>query len=354
MHAELLSILSNALGQMPSGTGGQLSLRCSEGTWDVVSGTGQTGAALRQQDLHPGYCLTRPLLAIASGILVDRFDLVLSEPIGLVELLDGVTVLLDCSVEDVLSHQVGLTGPTAFEWRALDWPDLVAAVASVTSTGEPSYSEVMSGLAIEAIIQRHTGVDATDWVARQVLEPLSLSADICMDPALLLRARAGAELQVPVGGDRSTRYPLLSELLAPHLQRTRLAFGAWITARGLADLYWRWITSLERSELTPGLPRPETSRSLLAARPGFHDPSQGHDAQYSAGGLVVDLARAGVCTTATPRAFGHPGGFSTSFGLADLDPPISIGAYLNGIIDNFDDLAAVRSEVASQCLDLVR
>jgi CubicO group peptidase (beta-lactamase class C family) len=347
----LTYLLINSLEGGRLGVGGQLSIRSELGVCDVAVGMGVGQKPMTPWTQHPSFCLAKPLLGLSVGLLIDDgFDP--QAQVGTVALHSaGDAINLSCSTFDVLSHQAGLTGPSALQWRILEEDVLPSVLSSVTATDAPRYSDVVGGLVVEAVIRRQTGSDPADWVTRHLLEPMGLD-DISVEPGAVGRVIKSGTASVPFGALPADPTPIISELLEVHWARSRLAFGGWTASRSMADLYWN-LLEVVRGTAVEGAPSVDVLASLLEPETPFRDEAQGHTVCFSAGGFLLGLEEAGVSATAGPRSFGHAGGYASAFAFADPDSGVAVAAYLNGISVDFAALASARSSLSDACLSVI-
>jgi CubicO group peptidase (beta-lactamase class C family) len=257
----LTYLLINSLEGGRLGVGGQLSIRSELGVCDVAVGMGVGQKPMTPWTQHPSFCLAKPLLGLSVGLLIDDgFDP--QAQVGTVALHSaGDAINLSCSTFDVLSHQAGLTGPSALQWRILEEDVLPSVLSSVTATDAPRYSDVVGGLVVEAVIRRQTGSDPADWVTRHLLEPMGLD-DISVEPGAVGRVIKSGTASVPFGALPADPTPIISELLEVHWARSRLAFGGWTASRSMADLYWN-LLEVVRGTAVEGAPSVDVLASLL-------------------------------------------------------------------------------------------
>lgn len=330
--AEALGVL---LEEGDVGLGVQLSVVGPARGGDWALGVDSIGRPMAPTTLHPGYCATKPVLALAVGALVVDGVLGLDDDVGDPVVAGPVTV------GEVLAHtRVELASPDLTEWRMADADRRAVLWAEGGAAGRAhpgvAYSEVVGWTLLQRAVEEVTGRPALEVVEERVLAPLGLGDDIVLDPARLGAAADAGLLAVPVGGLPVDAVPLLTEATAPALADCGPALGGFVTARGLARLCdgafgddahpalaaaWRAVRSAERA------PQPDLT---LRQPAGFR------------GGAMTDLAAYGVDARLAPGAVGHVAAIIQAFALHAPAAGISLAVVGNGLATSGEDLRLVR------------
>jgi CubicO group peptidase (beta-lactamase class C family) len=326
---EVVEALEEALMDPVAGCGGQVYVakNCVP-LIDVAVGATVGGEQLDCRHLHSGFCLTKPLLAIAVGHLLERHGLYVAADCR--ELLGPAPwIPVGTKLTDVLSHSAGLIRPFGFEWRLCE-PHLRHAFLK-TIENEPgfAYSEIAAGLIIEGIIRRVTGRPSTSFIESEILVPLGLEDEIIVSSQRALASDVHCRVRVPIAPLGTRRIPLLSERLPSQLAQTRPAFGCLVTMRGIGKLFGAIDRVLNGSK-QPGLPTPQTMGLLLAIKRGPEEDAVLHRRCAFAGLFQIGLDAHRVSTLASSSAVAHTGGMATCVALADPARSLALGLYLNG------------------------
>lgn len=341
------------------GLGGQISTYdVSSGEYvDVAVGCSLPGVPLSPSTAYPAYCLVKPLAAVAIGHLMDLGAVDLAQPIGtLVGDYEPLLPSASVTVGEVLSHNAGLENPVAFEWRICppsDRADLLNRYRR--PAGERAvYSELLSGLMIERIIENTCGIPAHEFVTDVILTPLGVANDFAISPLQSDRLFDERLLAVPVRVAGGTVLSLISEALPQQRNDIRLAFGAFCTVKGMNRVFAGLLKSIRGEAAVPGLPSATALRSLLEyPRASRHDAICERQPAYSAG-FAVQLQDHQVASLTSDQAFGHSGGVALSFALADPELGMTVTAMLNGCLLDFPELFERRLHLADQVIEVAK
>ena len=150
--------------------------------------------------LHPSWCLTKPLLSLAIGHLLDEGQLSLATTVRSLGLSIPLAVQESVTVGDLLNHSAGLRHPLMIGWRITPEGKRPSLLRAADNRAVPRivYSEIAAGLVVEEIVAQLTGIDAAIFVRRRILEPLGLETEILIDRATACDPRIMARLRVPV------------------------------------------------------------------------------------------------------------------------------------------------------------
>lgn len=297
---------------------------------DVAAGD-TIGGPLERSHLHNVYCATKPLLPLAIAQLVEQGELDLDRPVSSI-LGPGHPVAPGWAVttSQVLCHAAGLARPSAMMWRMRPPQHRMQLLDFAGGAPAAEYSELVGWLILEALVERLSGVDASTFLARRVIEPLGLEDGLILDAEARLSALL-PRVRVPFGGLPDEAIPLLSERIPNQVVDLRPAFGGLATMSALGALYTE-LGRAYRGETRPGLPSGTTLRAMLARRRGWmHDPILDRDVDFG-GGFMVDIGRGRFDDGAARHAFGHTAGMSNTVAFHDPDVGLSMSLYINGVI----------------------
>lgn len=304
------------------------SLYVEQGGQVVVDVTVRTGVGVvPDAPVHPTYCLTKPVLVLALGHLLDA---------GLVELdaevgpLVGADLPGGLTLAHLLAHQAGLGEPRAYLWRMTPPAARAALLAGSPppEVGRPAYSEVRAWQLLGTLVSRLAGRPLADHLEAAVLGPLDI-ADLAVTPARAARARRARVLEVPLAGLPGPAVPLLTEALPVTLADADACCVGYSSASAAGRLYGALRRALGGASV-PGLPSGAALGALLRARrPREHDEVLGRSCAF-AGGFMVDLVDHAVTAKASSDAFGHSAGLTPSLAMADPDADLALALYVDG------------------------
>jgi CubicO group peptidase (beta-lactamase class C family) len=298
--------------------------------WDVALGETVGREPLDVAHLHSGFCVTKPLLGLAVGVLIDRGLVSLADRVDRIEIPQvptGTTVAM------LLNHSAGMVLPTAAVWRCAPRDERRALLGAPANGHANGYSELASGLVLEQLIRSAAGIDPAQFVTSEILVPLD-ATDIVLHPSIARRDDVRPRIRVPFFGDPDGPVPLLSESLPVQLADIRPAFGGLVSARALGRLM-RAVGKVLRGKLVEGLPSPRTLASMLECRRGVtYDTLLRRSCDF-AGGFMVGLEHHGL-EGLSERAVGHTGGLATALAFADPVSGIAAAMYLNCLLADAD------------------
>ncbi len=302
------------------------------------------GQTVALSTLHPGYCVTKPLVPLAIAHLIDQVGLDLTAPLRSSS-FDLRWLSPTASVADLLTHDAGMAEPTAALWRMTPIDRRSALFASSPARSGPAYSEVAAWLALAAFIEGSTGQSAERFVETTILKPAGLADDIIIGPERALKALECGRVQVPVAGLPVEQVPLLSEALPQQLADVSVAFGGLVNASGLGRLYTK-IRRAVAGQRVEGMPSSCSLQELMRHRRANKWDATLRRACSFAGGFMDGLHEHGI-TDRLPGAIGHSSGIVPAFGLCDVERRLSIGCYLNGVAPSSADLQSIRTAVVA-------
>jgi CubicO group peptidase (beta-lactamase class C family) len=149
---------------------------------DVWTGAAdETGTPWREDSLAVSYSTTKGVVATALHICVDRGLLDYDDRVAEHWPEFGRNGKEDITVRQVLCHEAGLfdvasflTGPD----MVLDWDAMVAGLEAMAPAFEPGtgngYHAVTFGFLVGELVRRVSGLGITEFVQREIAEPLAL------------------------------------------------------------------------------------------------------------------------------------------------------------------------------------
>jgi CubicO group peptidase (beta-lactamase class C family) len=307
--------------------GGQVAVvQGGSATLDVAFGE-TLGRPMELRHLHPGFCVTKPLLGVLVGHLLDDGDLHLDQTVrsGLHPgTASGV------SLAGLLNHSAGLIEPTAADWRLCPPAKRAELVSSTGPSTGPGYSEVAAGLVLEELIEDSTGSCASDLIGQRVLDPLGLGDSLVVSSTRALESDVREVTTVPFAEVGGSWVPLLSERLPDHVATIRPALGSLVNASGLARFYGA-LCRVAKGEVVDGLPS-QCSLAALLGRPARHeDPVLARECSFS-GGFMVGLREHSFGHLVSDDAFGHSAGITQSAAFCDPAGDLAAAFYFNGSV----------------------
>lgn len=347
------SLLAEILARPGSGTGCQLHVSLRGATVvDLAVGATIGGEPLRTDHLHSGFCITKPLLGLAVGHLIDGGRLAPTAPVNDVIgahpwIPSGVTVA------EVLSHDAGLLRPLGYEWRLCPPDQRDDFLNTITNEVSSVYSEIGAGLVIEALVVASTGRSPSEFIEEEILRPLGVLDEVIVDSSLAVSQTVRSRVRVPIGGLPDRCIPLLSERVGNQLAETRPAFGSLVTMRGVGIV----AAAIERvlaGHDHAGVPSPATLASMMGHRRSVRRDDLLHrDCEFAAM-MQVGLGRHHVSNSATTRAVGHVAGIANCVTVSDPGSGMALAAYLNGsTLGDPHRAAATRLDLVDGIIDLV-
>ena len=327
--------------------GGQLTVAI-DGKAELAAVYGMTlGRKLRESDLHPGFCITKPLLGLAVGLLVDDELTTLDAVVESTTLSAASTGV---PLTSLLNHEAGLTEPNAAAWRICPVAERWRLLAAASRADRPGYSEIAAGLVLEEFIEQKIGEVAEKFIETRIIDPLGLSEEIIISRERALELLVRRRTAVPFSVRPEQCIPLLSERLECQVAEIRPAFGALVSANGLCRLY----TALGRvfhGTRVHGLPSSQTLNQLLAAVARFDEPSLGRLCSF-AGGFMVHLEDHSFGHNISSDSFGHSTGITHSAAFCDPARRLAAAYYLNGsCIEDLDQARSIRRHLVTHILE---
>lgn len=316
---------------------------------DRAWGTTQNREPMAPGHLHSGFCVVKPLLGMALGLLIERgsisLDMAVADIIG-----EQAWVPAGVTLADVVTHQAGLARPYGIEWRMCPPTRRNEFLATLTNEREPAYSEVGAGLVVEAVIFAVTGRRSDDFIDEEIIRPLGLHGEVVVraDDAVSPVIRGRVRVPMVIRPDRCI--PFLTERLEAQLAETRPAFGCLVSMRGLGSLFAAFERTLS-GVACPGLPSPDTvARLLETRRVPVMDRVLNREGGF-AGFFQVGLGDHCISTLASDRAVAHVSGLASCVAIADPVSGVAIATYLNGsILNEAERTERIRTDIIDTLL----
>jgi CubicO group peptidase (beta-lactamase class C family) len=335
------------------GTGSQLSVIRDGECRDVSFGSTSHADPMLPSHVHPAYCMTKPLIALGIGHLIDAGRIALDTRV--VDVLEDPPCYVGtASVGALLCHDAGLGTPDALTWRIAPPGDRESLLRRAAPCADPAcYSEIAAGIVLRALIGTIEGARAEDFLLARVLTPMGLQDEILVTAAAVRRARDEDRARVPVGVAGTRRWPLASELLDQQLDDVSAAFGGFTTARAMARLLAALGQVLDGSRVA-GMPRPSTVRRLVAWRRGRKaDGVLQRVCDFSAG-FQVGMADHRISNLASRETVGHVAGAASGTVMFDPARQLSLALYFNGVtLGDEEAIALPRTFVIDEMLERV-
>jgi CubicO group peptidase (beta-lactamase class C family) len=348
-HDRLHALVPGVLEDHLFGTAGQLYVEAGgsvlvDGAWGDCGGWPVDVASV-----HPAYCATKPVLALAVGQAVDRGLLGLDDRISDLAPVTGLSP--EVTLRQVLAHRAGLQEPSAPAWSICPPDQRQALVPVDPPPARAVYSEIRGWQVLAEVLQAVGAGPADTVVGATVLGPLALEG-IHVTAASALGALHQGRVRVPVGGLPFEVIPMLSELLPVRVGEASPVFGGLTSASGLGRLYSAVKATLQGRSV-PGLPCPETLRDMVSplGEPEW-DPVLRRRCGF-AGGFMVRLGDHRIADRASPAAVGHAAGMANSVGFCDPERDLAVALYLNGSALVPTDIETVRLSLLDQIVTIV-
>jgi CubicO group peptidase (beta-lactamase class C family) len=135
------------------------------------------------------------------------------------------------------------------------------------------------------------------------------------------------------------RFPMLFERSVRVCLETNPAHGGYTTAHDLSRFYSALLARLDDGAALDGsrvdaLPPADVLREFVSpARAVTYDRVLDRECSYGLG-FMTDLRRHAFGDACSPTTFGHSGNIGSSFGFADPERGLAVGAVVNGLVDH--------------------
>ena len=285
------------------------------------------------------YCASKPLIAMAIGVLVDELEL---------SFIDRLCNVLDdplprrvgqVTIGQLLDHTAGVHQTTAL--AALMWPlssrwerTRKLDVAPGWAVGrDAAYAEFAHWELLARSVEALTGIDHRTYVRDRVLGPMGLRDSVVFGTS----AEADIEpLLETIGVNVAMHYtygpvPLLVERTERCIRESPAGFGAYASMSSLGRLYEQLAAAIDGTETVVSR---ETLRALTTTqRSRRWDDSMKRDCAWGYG-FMTDLADHAYGKRCSPYSFGHSGQAGASFAMCDPVYGVVVAVLFNGVIDS--------------------
>lgn len=323
-------------------TGVQASVLGPSGHVDVAVGELAPGVPVHSSTLFNGHCASKPLTALALGLLVDNGSVDPDAPVGQIVKAGSPFATLKADTWSVLTHSAGLGAPLLAEIYLSPVAERADLVRTGVEQAEGGYSEYASQALIVEMIESVTGERAEEFIRGELLGPLGLAGQMVFGfSSAELKARQDSVGFYTVGLPTHPRRLLHDR--SPHVAcGERVALGAYLTAQGLATFYASAGRVLG-GERVDGLPSTAVLQEFLAhRRQKCTEPLLRRSCAFAAG-FMVDLVDHGYGDALGPDAFGHSGWLGASFGFFDPTTGVAGAVVSNGLSRHQEDFDFARA-----------
>lgn len=190
--------LARALEQQLARSGGGASLcvyqdgRCVVDLWGGVAD--RAGRPWRRDTMSLSFSTTKGVASTALHMLADRGAIGYDEPVAAYWPEFGRAGKQGITVRQVLAHQAGLydvRGMIAHARELMDWDRMTDALAAARprDVGVSAYHALTYGFLVGELVRRVSGLEFSEFICREIAEPLGLDGLYCgVPPAELARA----------------------------------------------------------------------------------------------------------------------------------------------------------------------
>lgn len=311
---------------------------------DAAVGEARTGIEMRPDTITPWLSSGKPITAVAIAQQVERGSLTWDAPVASVvpEFAEGGKH--DITLRHLLTHTAGFRGADKLP-PDLTWDETIARICQTpledgwVPGAKAGYQMFSSWFALGEMVQRVSRQPFTEYVSKNIFEPLGMADSWLGMPAVRLPDYAGRVGFLHVS-ERGSPLRLLAgwdteESCLP----CRPGSNALGPVRELARFYEALLKI--RGDVAPSsvhIPvlQPETARLLTARhRIGMFDETFRHTLDWGLGFLInshhhgAATAPYGYGPYASPDAFGHSGSQS-SCAFADPQHGLVVAWHCNG------------------------
>ncbi len=314
--------------------GVQLSLSLSDAEYDVAFGESEQGVPLTAGSSLMWLSAAKPITAVAVLQLFEAGELDLHQPLShyLPQWQGAESVRGDVNLWHLLTHSSPLN-EVATGWPETGWDEVIQKICQAplkpdwTPGERAAYLPGSSWFLLGEVIQRVSGMDYADYVQKQILDPLELTATRCV------RSSDRPELSVPVLYER-VKANLQPSEYTDRLRALTPAPGS--SFRGPARELRLFYEALNPDRQLGKLLAPETLEYMTRRhRIGQFDETLQHKVDYGLG-VIIDSKEYGSETVpygfgaaSSSRTFGH-GGSQCAIGFTDPVRQRSVVIIANG------------------------
>lgn len=286
------------------------------------------------------YCATKPIVALAVGILVKVGELSWED--RLADVLDEAGPSGHVTVEQLLTHTAGLHRLRANRMLAKSPTERHAEALAHTPppgwspTADLGYSNFLGWYWLLRVIECVADVPAVRYLQDAVVEPLGLVGSVYPGISLEHVDEVVGRCAVNVDLTEAGPIPLLLERSPTFMCDPDVpAVGGYATVRGLCEFYEQLQHILIGVRPSAG----HISRTLLTEMlsPRVID-RYDHVMQRNSSwglGFMVDLESHYFGHLVGPRSFGHSGNAGSSFAFCDPDSRLSMAVLYTARVDDY-------------------
>ena len=304
-------------------------------------GTDALGTPIDPDTLFAVYCSTKPVVALAIGLLVEDGELSWDDRLGDVVDEPIAAGLKPVTVTELLTHTAGLHNLRADHMLARSPTDRRTVARQHvppdgwSSASHLAYSNFLGWFWLVRIIEAITDAPAREHLRSAVLDPLSLTGEIFTGfaPSEVAFAAAACAVNIDLTGSRPI--PMLLERSPSFMSDPDLAAaGGYASIHGLCSLYQGLMTILDSpDEQAAGLPKHLIETMVEPRVAGREDPVMGRSGPWGLG-FMVDLRHHRFGEHASARSFGHSGNAGASFAFCDPVHDLSVAVLYTAKVDN--------------------
>ncbi|CAN5594358.1 hypothetical protein BH20ACT2_BH20ACT2_03080 [soil metagenome] len=236
---------------------------------DVAVGSRAPPRAMVRETVHNVWCATKPVGAMAAGLLVDDGLIDPSSPLGSQVSTDSDLAGIKANLLELCNHRAGLAHPRAVEAQLAAEADRAAAVLTAVHRApqEPAYSEYAGWAVLGRLLEEFDGIRGSEVVAKRTIEPLGLSDEMWFDLTFDELAARQDRIGCYVAGLPLTARPLLHDRTPEIACSERVAMGGFASMRALARFH-RAVLDVLGGTPRAGLPQPSTGADDAGGQPG--------------------------------------------------------------------------------------
>ena len=280
---ELAEVVGEICDEGVLATAGQLYAWWGDEAIEVVAGEHLDGRPVAPSDVAEVFCLTKPVVAAAALLALERFGVDLDVPVD--ELLGGAVALgPGVTVPAIVNHDARLLRPPGIAWM-LTAPERRPPLAEIATQPGPGrcYSEVSGWRLLAAVTEALTGTAAARWIEDVVLGPLGLAGEVVLDAASLEGALATGRVLHPVGGLPVDEIPMLHAYAPGYQHRIGPELVGFASARAVGRVSEQLADVLGGVE-RHGLPASATLRAVVErAGPSAFDRTWQRETRFELG-----------------------------------------------------------------------
>ncbi|MCH7790253.1 MAG: beta-lactamase family protein [Acidobacteria bacterium] len=306
---------------------------------------------LDARHLHDGYCVSKPILGLAIGHLLDAGSVTLDDRISeIVAESFGVAIPDDVLLRHVLGHAAGLDGVDGATWRMTPPEMRNRIMAKRPPELRPAYSELMAGQILSELIKATCNDSAIDFIEETILAPLSIENDLVANPHRALEPHVLERVRVPIGGLPTSTIPLLAVRLPYLVSDVSPTFGGLVNAHGLGILFDAIGQVLDGGAVA-GIPSSASLTEMFSASERAQH-GGGLQRECSFGAFMMTNMRDHGCGIKIgTNSIGHTAGMANTMVLYDPDLKLTLAMMLNGLIYEYEEMEFVRRQITTAVVE---